>query len=80
LRKKVGNINVCLFTTGILRKNKPIIINTIPKYFHGSSNLSPKTIIAHIDSNKALNPSQTALTNNICEPCNERIKKYMTPI
>jgi len=48
-------------------------------YFHGSSKRSPNITIAAIVSNNALRPSQTALTNKICEPCNERIKKYTTP-
>ena len=52
----------------------------IPAYFQGSSNPSPNIIIAAIDSTNALNPSHAALTTSTCEPCNERINVYITPI
>ena len=63
--KNLGNINLCSFTTGIRKKNKPVTIKNIPKYFHGSSNRSPKTIMAAIDSIKALKPSHAAFTSKI---------------
>ena len=40
----------------------------MPKYFQGSSNLSPKITMAAIDSTSALSPSQAALTNKTVEP------------
>jgi hypothetical protein len=39
-KKNFGNINLCSSTTGNFKKNNPIIIKKIPKYFQGSSNFS----------------------------------------
>ena len=78
--KNSGNTNFLSFTTGSLRKKRPITIKPTPKYLRGSSNRSPKKTIAANDSTNAFIPSHAEFTSNICEPCSDFIKKYTTPI
>lgn len=73
-KNNFGNTNLLSLITGIRKKNNPATMKDTPTYCNGSSNLSPKNIIADADSIKALNPSHAAFTINTFEPCKQRIK------